>query len=334
VFVSFDGEEAWWTGRTQVAGSREYVRALGPRAREVAAAFVVEMCGWKGGTPVLHPLAYDDPLAPGSYVISPSWVVAAALRGARRRGAGFGTGDPWLGWLYQPGVRTVRVRLYGDDLALLQAGVPAVFAADSSFSAFYPWYHRAGDTADKLDAASLARMGEAVVGAVEALAGAPRGPGRQPHWFAAFGRVVEAPWLFALGAASLLPRVVRAALARGLPAGVLLQAALFGVLLWRHPVVAVWVFLLPNLLAGTAGRAATLLALAPFAALGVLALVASVRGFVGGLWFAPWELAVAAAALVLAWLTPGVRRAGRARRTGRKAGAGDPTLRPVPRARF
>ncbi|HEY7512217.1 MAG TPA: hypothetical protein VIG50_18285, partial [Vicinamibacteria bacterium] len=99
-------------------------------------------------------------------------------------------------------------------------------------------------------------------------------------------------------------------------------------------VVAVWVFLLPNLLAGTAGRAATLLALAPFAALVVLALVASVRGFVGGLWFAPWELAVAAAALVLAWLTPGVRRAGRARRTGRKAGAGDPALRPVPRARF
>ena len=310
-FVSFDGEEAWWTGRTLVAGSRAYVRALGPRAREVAAAFVIEMCGWKDGTPVLHPLAYQDPLRPGEYVIAPAWVVAAAQRGARARGGAFGVGDPLLSWLYQPGVRTVRARLYGDDLALLQAGVPAVFAADSSFSAFYPWYHQPGDTADKLDAAALARMGTAVMGAVEALAAAPRGPARQPHWLSAFGRVFEAPWLYALGAASLLPRLARALLARGLPAGVLLQALLFAVLLWRHPVVAVWVFLLPNLLAGLGGAAVAAVSLAPVAALGALGVAAAVRGMAAGLWFAPWEMAVAAAALALLWLSrvrPATRR--------------------------
>jgi hypothetical protein len=308
-FVSFDGEEAWSTGRTMVAGSRHYVRALGPRAREVAAAFVVEMCGWKGGTPVLHPIPYADPLLPGGYLVSPAWVVAAAQRGARQAGAPFRVGDPLVSWLYQPAVRTVRARLYGDDLALLEADVPAVFASDSSFTSFYPWYHQAADTADKLDAAALGRMGGAVLGAVEALAAAPRGPARQPHWFAALSGVVTGPWLYALGVLSLLPRVLRAA--RGsLSAGSVLQAALFGVLLWRHPVVTLWIFLLPHLVAGWGGVSSAL-ALLPLAALAALCLLAWARGFVSGLWLAPWELAAGAGALALVWLI-----GGRARRAG------------------
>ena len=60
---------------------------------------------------------------------------------------------------YQPLVRTFRISLYGDDLSFLQAGLPALFVSDSSFTAYYPWYHQPGDTADKLDASSLARMG-------------------------------------------------------------------------------------------------------------------------------------------------------------------------------
>ena len=325
-FVSFDGEEARATGDwsiqdTLVAGSREYVRALGPRARDVAAAFVIEMCGWKGGTPVLHPIAYADPLLPSGYVVSPAWVVAAAQRGARQAGAPLGVGDPLISWLYQPTVRTVRARLYGDDLAFLQAGLPAVFVSDSSFTSFYPWYHQAADTADKLDAAALSRMGRAVVGAVEALAAAPRGPARQPHWFAAFGGVVTGPWVFALGIASLLPRIVRTAAARGIPAGLVLQVALFGLLLWRHPVVTLWVFLLPNLLAGVGGALLSAVALLPFAALAALCLGAWARGFVSGLWLAPWELLAAAVALALLWLTGGrARRAGRTPRGSRATG--------------
>jgi hypothetical protein len=312
VFASFDGEESG------AAGSRDYLRALGPSARDIVAAFVVEMCGWKGGTPVLHPIAYADPLRPGAYVVSPGWVVAAAQRGARAADAPFGVGDPLLSWLYQPGVRAVRARLYGDDLAFLQAGVPAVFAADSSFTAFYPWYHQAADTPDKLDAASLARMGRAVVGAVDALAAVPRGPQAQPHWFAALGGVLEAPWLYVIGAVSLAPRWVRAVRARGMGAALLLQAALFGWLMWRHPVVSAWVFVLPNLLAGL-GAMAGAIALLPLAALAALGLAAAARGMAGGLWFAPWELAIATTALALLWFT-GARRSARTPRSGRASG--------------
>jgi hypothetical protein len=340
VFVSFDGEEAWATGHwsiqdTPVAGSREYVRSLGPHARDVAAAFVIEMCGWKGGTPVLHPIAYADPLLPSAYVISPAWVVAAAQRGARQAGAPFGIGDPWISWLYQASVRTVRARLYGDDLAFLQAGLPAVFTSDSTFTSFYPWYHQPTDTADKLDPAALARMGRAVVGAVEELAKAPRGPARQPDWFAAFGGVLAGPWLYIAGAATLLPRVVRMAATRGIPAGLVLQATLFGLLLWRHPVVTLWVFLLPNLLAGFGRPAWSLLTLAPLAALAALGLSAWARGFASGLWIAPWEVVMALVALALLWLT--ARRAGPAARKsrgslGKRPATAPASLRARPRA--
>ena len=128
-------------------------------------------------------------------MIAPAWLVRAALEGSREAGAPLGVGDPYLSWLYQPAVRTFRVRLYGDDLSFLQAGHPALFASDSSFSAFYPDYHKPSDTADKLDAAALERMGRGVLGVVRALERVPRGPAEEPHWFAAFGRVVGWPWL-------------------------------------------------------------------------------------------------------------------------------------------
>ena len=152
VFASFDGEEASATGKGTTAGSRAFLERLGPRARSMVAAFAIEMCGWKGGTPVLHPIAYADPRETGRAVIAPAWLVRAALAGSREAGAPLGVGDPYLSWLYQPAVRTFRVRLYGDDLSFLQAGRPALFASDSSFSAFYPDYHQPSDTADKLDA--------------------------------------------------------------------------------------------------------------------------------------------------------------------------------------
>src|SRR5450432_1848288 len=82
VFASWDGEEAWSTGLGTTTGSRAYLRALGPEARDIVAAVVVEMCGWAGGHPVLHPIAYEDPLRLGRHVIAPAWLAAAALSGA------------------------------------------------------------------------------------------------------------------------------------------------------------------------------------------------------------------------------------------------------------
>jgi hypothetical protein len=305
VFASFDGEEAWSTGKATTTGSRAYISALGPDARHLVVAFVIEMCGWKGGTPVLHTMAYADPLRPGGSVVAPNWVVAAALKGSTAAGSPFAIGDPLIPWLYQAGVRVFRADLYGDDLSFLQAGLPAVFASDSSFAAFYPWYHQPTDGADKLDAGSLARMGQAVEGAVDALLSTKRGPAADPTWFAAFGRVVGEIPLAALAIVSVLPGLLAARSVRGfaLPAR-LAQVAAFGVLFWRHPVPALWVFLLPNLLPRLTVAAARrwwamLIALTPALLLAALGLVAWRRDFVTGSFVAAWEAALAVAALVL-----------------------------------
>jgi len=306
VFASFDGEEAWSTGRGRTAGSRAWIEKLGPEARRIVAVLDIEMSGWKGGTPVLHPIAYPDPRRAGRAVVAPGWLVAAVLAGAKDGGAPLGVGDPWLSWVYQPTVRTFRARLYGDDLSFLQAGLPAVMVSDSSFSAFYPHYHRPADTADKLDAAALERMGEGLLGAVRALDRRPRGPSEDPNWFSAFGQVIGASVLLALAAVSVLPGL-RTGLAGGGPVLLarVLQAAFFGLLFWRNPVPTLWIFLLPNLLLPQ-GRARWASALAITPALTLLALGAAgwYRGVVSGVWLAPWEIVVAILAFALAFIRP------------------------------
>jgi hypothetical protein len=321
VFASWDGEEAWSAGGgLTTTGSRAYVRSLGPEARNLVAAVDVEMCGWKGGYPVLHPIAYPEPLGPEAYVIAPGWLVSAALEGARGNDAALGVGDPVIPWLYQPATRTVRARLYGDDLSFLQSGLPAVFMSDSSFTAFYPWYHQPTDTPDKIDAASLARMGAAVLGIVQQLDGVRRGPASDPVWFAVAGRVAGGTLLRILGVLSVVPAIVMGFRLGGwTQTARLLHAGVFAFLLWRHPVPALWVFLLPNLAAGIRPRRWLLpVALLPLLALVVLGIVAWARGFVNGVWLDGTELLAAGAALVLLW-TAARAPAARGSRPGRAA---------------
>ncbi len=304
VFVSFDGEEAWSTGLGLTAGSRAWIERLGPDARRIVGVVVIEMSGWSGGQPVVHPIAYADPRRAGRSVVAPGWLVDAVLAGAREGGSPLGVGDPWLSWLYQPAVRTFRAGLYGDDLSFLQAGLPALFVSDSSFTAFYPHYHQPSDTADKLDATALERMGNAVLGSLRTLDAVSRGPAEDERWFAALGHVVGPSVLASLAAVSALPGL-RTGWAGGGPVLVarLLQVTLFALLFWRHPIPALWVFLLPNLVLPL-GRArwATALAVTPFLALLTLGTVAWVRGMVSGVWLAPWEIAVAILALALAFI--------------------------------
>jgi hypothetical protein len=317
VFASWDGEEAWSTGVGTTTGSRAYVRSLGPQARDVVAALVVEMSGWSGGTPALQPLAYADPLRPGRHVIAPGWLVAAALSGARGAGAPLAVGDPWLSWLYQPAVRTFRASHYGDDLSFLQAGVPAAFVSDSSLSAFYPWYHKAGDTADRLDAAALGRMGEAVRGAVDEVARAPIRRDPDPDWFAALGHVSSRWVLLLAGVAALLPGLVHGwgSGGRRLVARAALSAV-FAVLVWEDPLPALWILGLPVLVTGlSARRPAWGLALLPAAGLVAIGAAAWARGFAQGTWLPLWYRGAVVAALFLSAI-PVVPAPGRSLRNG------------------
>lgn len=311
VFVSFDGEEAWSTGKTTTSGARAYIKALGPEARGLVAAFILEMCGWKGGTPVLHPIAYPDPLRPGETVIAPRWLFERASAAAREAGAPLGTGDPLIPWLYQSAVRTYKANMYGDDLAFLQAGLPALFMSDSSFLAFYPWYHRAEDTADKLDAAALARSGAAALAVIRDLSRAPRESIAEPNWFSAFDRVLGPMPLLFLGVFSLVPGLRLALRGGGRAASArLVHALCFGFLLFHHPVPALFVLFLPNLLPLVQRRPWSLaLAFLPALALAGLGFVAWRREFIHGLWLSPWALVALFGALALAVVPVGASKA-------------------------
>jgi hypothetical protein len=332
VFVSWDGEEAWSTGKTTTSGSRAYIKSLGAQSRDLVAAYAIEMCGWKGGTPVLHPIAYADPRSPGASVIAPGWVMEAALSGASGAGAPLRVGDPLLSWLYQPAVRTFKVGLYGDDLSFLQAGLPAVFSADSSFTAYYPWYHKPDDTADKLDAASLARMGRSVVGVVEGLSRATRGPSGDGTWFAVGSHVFRGTALALLLSLAVVPGLVIAFRSGGSALYLRLAQAVFAALLfWRHPVPAVWVLVLPALLSTAPGPrwVAAAVGLLPALTLAGLGAAAFARGYVRGSWMSLWEVGLLLVALALAAVpvarTRGVKGGGRTR--GARGGRKKPGLR-------
>ena len=314
LFASWDAEESWSTGKGHALGSLAHLAAMGEDVQRLVAVFNVEMSGWKGGRPSFHPIPHADLEHPGRYVITPAWLMRAALSSRS-----FAVGDPLMSWLYQPGVRTFRGMYYGDEISFLQGGRPALFASDSSFTAFYPWYHTAGDTADKLDAAALARMGQGTVEVVDALTRVPRGPVTEPDWFAAFGYVLGSGALWVIALASLVPLAWRARRAGGLGLPLAMgQGLLFLLLFWRHPVPALWVFLLPNLLGRGRRLWVAAVAAVPFLLLAGLGVVAWSRGFVRGLWLAPWEIAVLAFGLACAF----AMGSGSSRRTSAPRGGG------------
>ncbi len=158
-----------------------------------------------------------------------------------------------------------------------------------------------------------------MLGVVRTLDRVPRGPAEEPDWFSAFGWVMGRSLLLGLGLVSILPGLRRALRAGGPTLGArVLHAALFAVLLWRHPVPALWIFLLANLLTLGGAWWASLVAMLPPLALVVLGISAWRRGMADGLWLAPWEVAAVALALALLF----VRRPSGGRKTGRRKRSG------------
>ena len=143
-----------------------------------------------------------------------------------------------------------------------------------------------------------------VLAVVDGLSQAPRGPAVEREWFSAFGHVMESHWLFVLGALSVAPGLAGAFSSRGRSLALRLGlAAAFTLLLARHPVPALWVFFLPNLvLAFRPRRWLSALVWAPLVLLVGLGGVAWLRGFVRGVWLAPWELLLGVAAVGLWWI--------------------------------
>ena len=307
------------------AGSRAYVRvARAPRRATWWRRFAIEMCGWSGrhaGRCTRSPT--PTRCGPGGYVdrARAGWCARRSTARARA-GAALGVGDPCLSWLYQPAVRTFRVGLYGDDLSFLQAGAARASSPPTRRSrAFYPWYHQAerhrrtSSTRRRWRAWARRCWGRSTRSRA-----CPRGPAREPDWFAAFGYVVGAVPLVGLGALSLVPGLGRGQERAGLlpAAGPRRPVRLPAVEESRARAVG-----LPGGQsrdrARRGGRGRRRSALLPLALLLVLGAAAWRRGFVTGLWASPWEVGAAAAGMALLFVGASRATPHRAPRAGRPA---------------
>jgi hypothetical protein len=262
---------------------------------------------------VVHTFGHPGPRPTSGYLICPAWLARVTLEGTARAEAPLALGDPGLfSWLYQPAVRTFRVsRSGGEDAAFAYAGFPTLFIDDSPASAPFP--RQDPDTVDKLDIDALARAGQSVVGALRAITQAPRGPAAEPAWLAAFGRVFGAGVLIGAGILSLVPALVWALRSGGIGlVARVAQALLFVVLLWRHPLPALAVLLLPNLTAAAGSMILSVLGLAGAFGLAAIGVVGWRRGVVTGAWLEPWEIALFGLALALS-LVPSRLVVGKAR---------------------
>jgi hypothetical protein len=214
-----------------------------------------------------------------------------------------------LRFLYPALVRAWRPsRPRGDDAPFLTAGHPGLWLTDARLFGSYAWAGQAADTPDKLDPGALTEAGGVARGVLGGLLDLPRGPSGEADWLVAFGRVIGPRWITFIAALSVLP-----VLAQGLRAGGavlvarLVQAALSGLLIARHPVVAMFVLLLPNALGVLRPFWISLAALGPALVLALAGLWGLQRGVFSGTWLSLIE--IAAFGLVLAAsLIPSRRR--------------------------
>jgi hypothetical protein len=276
VFASFDGREPALGNRGGL-GARAYVQSLGREARQVVGVLVVDRAGRPGVSTVLETICYPDPLRPGAVLVPPAFLVRAAVLGAKAEGESLAAGDPAWSWLYQAGARAFRLTDAGDERPFLEAGLPALRLSGRRALAADAHDQKPTDTADKLDENALAQTGVVVLGGLTALANTARPGGADPDWFLRFGQVSSRAALLGAGALSLLPGLLLAARAARLSLGLrLLHAALFGLLLYLQPVLAVFTFFFWNVVTAFGLRLWRL-------ALGALPMIA-LLGFGGLVW--------------------------------------------------
>lgn len=151
LFAIFDGEEDGLLGSEAFAASLDSFPMGRPKAM-----VSLDMVGWAGGSPTLHTFAYADAETGRPRVASDS-LVSSLFAWASAVDSPLALGDPYLGSVYPIVVRTLRAPHGSDDGPFTRRGVPALLLASSSFTNFYPHYHRPTDTPDRVGESTLGR---------------------------------------------------------------------------------------------------------------------------------------------------------------------------------
>jgi Peptidase family M28 len=155
-FVLFVNEEPPYF-RTEAMGSLNYARALARRNERVAAMYSLETIGFYSSEPgsQVYPapfgLIFPDR---GDFVVFVGLLGSRALVWKTVRSFRSHTAFPSIGGVapgFIPGIG------WSDHWAFAEQGFPAMMVTDTA-PFRYPHYHRASDTADKVDAEKVARV--------------------------------------------------------------------------------------------------------------------------------------------------------------------------------
>jgi hypothetical protein len=171
-FVFFVNEEPPWFNGDQM-GSRRHAQALRRQGQHVEAALILETIGWysqaRNSQRLPPELAgrYPDT---GNFIAFVGTLASSAL--VRQALAAFRANSdfPAEGLAAPAYIEGVTL---SDHSSYNRYGYPALMITDTAFLR-YPYYHTAGDTEDKLDYASLARVVTGLTRTIAALAGGAR----------------------------------------------------------------------------------------------------------------------------------------------------------------
>lgn len=283
ILASFDG------GASGGEGMAHYLNSLGESRRLVDGVILIEAAPAddpSSSPTLIAPACAGGESKPGRRIAGRD-LVSAALS-ALPESARVSFDDPGIGLLTQPFIRAFRTACAPGAERALADGLGVIQVSDSSYSRSFLAEPAVTNTEVPSQDEGAARLGAIALSAIQGVdATTPFSP-QSDSWLVV-GRSVWPGWaVFGLGLLTLVPGL--AALRAQRPR-LLVRAgysAVFTVVLFFEPELAVFAMGLPNLVTPWASRIVLTLTFVPLGLLGTAGLVGLMRGSVTGSWLSIW----------------------------------------------
>ncbi len=309
ILASFDG------GESKGEGFAHYLEGLGKSRNLVDGVVVLDASPFQPSSrepSLIAPACANGPSSKQRGMAGRD-LVSAVVSGVPPS-VDFSFDDPGISLLTQPFIRAFKTECSPMAARALAARMGVILVADASYSRGFLSEKAAVATAGPvLRDDGAARLGEVAFAAIQGVDRSTPWSPQSSSWLVV-GRSVWPGWLiFLLGILTLLPGLL--ALRSG-GMGLALRiaySAVFTVVLYYEPEVALFAGILPNLLPPSVPKKFLVFALVPFILLVSAGALGFTRGRVQGSWLSLWEWAGLVTCFAVLYVAPGGRRRAPAR---------------------
>ncbi len=307
ILASFDG------GESKGEGIAHYLDGLGESRGRIDGVVLINaspLLEPAGGPSLIVPACASGDSASGRGIASQDLVSAAM--GGIPESMNVSFDDPGISLLTQPFIRTFETECDPGAAQALARSLGVIVVADRSYSEGFLSGKTHSSPASPAPDPAASRLGEVALSALLGLdASIPSSPSSD-SWLVV-GRSVWPGWLvFALGVLTLIPGLFTLR-SQGLRLGIrVFYSALFTIVVFFEPEIAVFSLGLPNLMPPNTSRKALTGSLTPLLLLVTAGLLGLFRGQVRGSWLSIWMWLGLLSCIVLLYVAP---------RPGRKASA-------------